>query len=166
MLKNMSHEGPVLSPICQKLLLQSVLPILNSLKEREREHPLGHLLLDRCLMSLLSRLTSLLGCQSSLLGCHKSLLLSKSLKNHSKSRVNCRRGGRNNTGTASLMVMRAGRRRWNPKVVIIIIMDCCALSLKLVKSSILGLSVKHWSRCRHRVLRGWTIGAKEEARGL
>jgi hypothetical protein len=63
------------------------------------------------------------------------------------------------------------RRRRNPKVIIIIIIiiivsDCCALSLELVKSGIISLSVNHWSRCRHRVLRGWTVGAKEEARGL
>jgi hypothetical protein len=32
MLKNVSHEFLVLSPVCQKLLLQSVLSILNSLK--------------------------------------------------------------------------------------------------------------------------------------
>jgi hypothetical protein len=65
------------------------------------------------------------------------------------------------------MIMRARRRRRNPKVVIIIIiMDWCALSLELMKSGILGLGVNHWSRCRHRVLRGWTVGAKEEARGL
>jgi hypothetical protein len=31
MLKNVSHEGPVLSPVCQKLL-QSILSVLNSLK--------------------------------------------------------------------------------------------------------------------------------------
>jgi hypothetical protein len=135
MLKNMSHEGPVLSPICQKLL-QSVLPVLNSLKERE--HPLGHLLLDRCL-------TSLLSCQSSLLGCHKSLLLRKSLKDSSQSRINHRRSSGNSTGTPSLMIMRAGRRRRrrNSKVIIIIIMDCCALSLKLMEGCILCLSVGH-----------------------
>jgi hypothetical protein len=34
MLKYVSHEGSVLSPICQKLLLQSVLSVLNSLKHR------------------------------------------------------------------------------------------------------------------------------------
>jgi hypothetical protein len=93
MLKNVSHEGPVLSTVCQKLLLQSVLPVLNRLKHRE--HPLGHLLLDRCL-------TSLLGCLSSLLGCYKSLLLRKRLKDRSQSRVNSRRG---NTGTLGLMIM-------------------------------------------------------------
>jgi hypothetical protein len=58
MLKNVSHEGPVLSPVCQKLLLQSVLSVLNRLKHRE--HPLGHLLLDRCLSSLLGYRMSLL----------------------------------------------------------------------------------------------------------
>jgi hypothetical protein len=31
---------------------------------------------------------------------------------------------------------------------------------------ILCLSVCHWITCRHWVLRGWTVGAKEEARGL
>jgi hypothetical protein len=75
MLKNVSHEGPVLNPICQKLLLQSVLSVLNCLKHRE--HPLGHLLLDRCLTSLL--------------GCQKSLLLCKRVKYRSQSRVNGRR---------------------------------------------------------------------------
>jgi hypothetical protein len=70
------------------------------------------------------------------------------------------------------MIMRARRQRqrWNPKVVVIIIiiimMDWCALSLELMKSGILGLGVNHWSRCWHRVLRGWMVGAKEEARGL
>jgi hypothetical protein len=159
MLKNMSHEGPVLSPICQKLLLQSVLSVLNSLEERK--HPLEHLLLDHCL-------TSLLSCQSSLLGHHKSLLLRKTLKDSNQSRINHWRSSENNTGTSSLMIMWAGRQRWrrNPKVIIIIIMDCCALNLELVKSGILGLSVKYWSRCRHRILRGWTVGPKEEARRL
>jgi hypothetical protein len=51
MLKNVSHEGPVLSPVCQKLLLQSVLSVLNSL--RHGEHSLRHLLLGYCQMSLL-----------------------------------------------------------------------------------------------------------------
>jgi hypothetical protein len=99
-----------------------------------------------------------------------SLLLSKVLEDRIKSRVNGRRGSRGSTGTPSLMIMSAWRhrrRRRNPKVLIIIIVtDCCAMSLELVKSDILGLSVNHWSRCRHRVLRGWTVGAKEEARGL
>jgi hypothetical protein len=31
---------------------------------------------------------------------------------------------------------------------------------------ILCLSVSHWIRYKHWVLRGWTIGAKMEARGL
>jgi hypothetical protein len=146
----MTHEGPVLSPVCQKLLLQSILPVLNSLKHRE--HSLRHLLLDRCQVSL---------------------LLSKGLEDRSKSRVNGRRGSRGSTGAPSLMIMsvwRHRRQRRNPKVIIIIIIiivrDCCALSLELVKSDILGLSVNHWSRCRHRILRGWTVGAKEEERGL
>jgi hypothetical protein len=106
-----------------------------------------------------------------------SLLLSKGLEDRSKSRVNGRRGRRRSTtGTPSLMIMsawrhRRRRRRWNPKVIIIIIIiiiirDCCALSLELVKSGILGLSVNHWSRCRHRILWSWTVGPKEEARGL
>jgi hypothetical protein len=97
-----------------------------------------------------------------------SLLLCKGLEDRSKSRVNGRRGS--TTGTPSLVIMSVWRwrQRQNPKVIIIIIIvrDCCALSLKLVKSSILGLSVKHWSRCRHRILRSWTVGSKEEARGL
>jgi hypothetical protein len=104
-----------------------------------------------------------------------SLLLSKSLEDRRKSRVNGRRGSRGSTtGTPSLMIMSAWRhrrRRWNPKEVIIIIIsvivrDCCALSLELVKSGILGLSINHWSRCQHRILWSWTIGPKEEARGL
>jgi hypothetical protein len=58
-----------------------------------------------------------------------SLLLSKGLEDRSKSRVNGRRGSRDSTtGTPSI---------------IIIIRDCCALSLELVKSGILGLSVNH-----------------------
>jgi hypothetical protein len=65
---------------------------------------------------------------------------------------------------------RRRRRRWNPKVIIIIIiiiiMDCCVLSLKLVKSGILGLSINHWSRCRRRILWSWTVWPKDEARGL
>jgi hypothetical protein len=80
-----------------------------------------------------------------------SLLLSKGLEDRSKSKVNGRRGNRGSTtGTLSLMIMSAWRhmrRRWrrNPKVVIIIIIirDCCALSLELVKSGILSLSVNH-----------------------
>jgi hypothetical protein len=95
-------------------------------------------------------------------GCQVSLLLSESLEDRRKSRVNGRRGSRGSTtGTPSLMIMsawrhRRRRRRWNPKV-IIIIMDCCALSLKLVKSCILGLSINHWSICRHRILWSWTV---------
>jgi hypothetical protein len=134
MLKHESHECPVLSPILEKLLLQSILPVLNRLKHRE--HSLGHLLLDRCQVSL---------------------LLSKGLEDRSKSRVNGRRGSRDSTtGTPRLMIMSAWRhrrRRRDPKTIIIIIVrDCCALSLKLVKSGILGLSINHWSRCRHRIL--------------
>jgi hypothetical protein len=100
-----------------------------------------------------------------------SLLLSKGLEDRDKSRVNGRRGS--TTGTPSLMIMRAGRWRRNSKVIIVIIIiivvvvkDCCALSLELVKSGILGLSDNHWSRCRYRVLRSWTVGPKEEMRGL
>jgi hypothetical protein len=89
MLKNVSHEGPVLSPVYQKLLLQSVLSVLNHLKHRE--HPLGHLMLDHCL--------------SSLLGCNKSLLLRKRMKDRNQSRVNDRRGSRGSTGTPGLMIM-------------------------------------------------------------
>jgi hypothetical protein len=51
MLKNVGHKCPVLSPVCQKLLLQSVLSVLNSLKHGE--HFLRHLLLGCCQMSLL-----------------------------------------------------------------------------------------------------------------
>jgi hypothetical protein len=146
-LKHKSHECPVLSPVLKKLLLQRILPVLNCLKHRE--HYLGHLLLDRCQVSM---------------------LLSESLKNRRKSRVNCRRGNKGSTtGTPSLMIMRAWRhrrRRWNPKiiiVIIIIIINYCVLSFKLMKSSILGLSVKYWSRCWYRILRRWTVGPKEEA---
>jgi hypothetical protein len=49
-LKDMSHKRPVLGPVCQELLLQSVLTVLNCLKHKE--HPFGHLLLDGCLSSL------------------------------------------------------------------------------------------------------------------
>jgi hypothetical protein len=96
MLKNVSHEGPVLNPVCQKLLLQSVMSVLNSLKHGK--HSLGHLLLDR-------GLTSLLGCLSSLLGCYKSLLLRKRLKDRTQSRINGRRGSKGSTGTLCLMIM-------------------------------------------------------------
>jgi hypothetical protein len=65
MLKDMSHKCLVLCPICQKLLLKSVLTVLKGLKHGE--HPLGHLLLNSCLSSLLS--------------CQVSLLLGKRLKN-------------------------------------------------------------------------------------
>jgi hypothetical protein len=54
----MCHRRPVLGPVCQELLLKSVLMVLNSLKHRE--HPFGHLLMDGCLSSLLC-------CQMSLL---------------------------------------------------------------------------------------------------
>jgi hypothetical protein len=142
-LKHKSHESPVLSLVLKKLLLQRILPVLNRLKHRE--HSLGHLPLD----------------------CYQvSLLLSESLENRRKSRVNGRRGSRDSTtGTPSLMIMRAWRhrrrrRRWNPKIIII---NCCVLSFELMKSSILGLSVKYWSRCWHRILRRWTVGPKEEA---
>jgi hypothetical protein len=102
-----------------------------------------------------------------------SLLLSESLENRRKSRVNGKRGSRGSTtGTPSLMIMRAWRhrrwrRRWNPKIIIINNNhNCCVLSFELMKSSILGLSVKYWSRCWHRILRRWTVGPKEEAWGL
>jgi hypothetical protein len=107
-----------------------------------------------------------------LLGYQVSLLLSKCLEDRSKSRVYGRRGNRGSTRTPSLMIMwawrhRRRRRRWNPKIIIIIIIiNCYVLSFELMKSSILGLSVKYWSRCWHRILRRWTVGPKEEARGL
>jgi hypothetical protein len=68
------------------------------------------------------------------------------------------------------MIMRAWRhrrrrRRWNPKIIIIII-NCCILSFELMMSSILGLSVKNWSRSWHMILRRWTVGPKDEAWGL
>jgi hypothetical protein len=75
MLKHESHEGPVLSPVYQKLLLESILSVLNGLKHRE--YSLGHLLLDSCLTSLLRY--------------QVSLLLSKCLEDRSKSRVKGRR---------------------------------------------------------------------------
>jgi hypothetical protein len=127
-LKHESHECPVLNPVLKKLLLQSILSVLNRLKHRE--HSLGHLLLDRYQVSL---------------------LLGESLEDRCKSRVNGSRGSRGSTsGTPNLMIMSAWRhrrRRWNPKVIIIIIMDCYVLSLKLLKSGILGLSINHWSMC-------------------
>jgi hypothetical protein len=89
MLKHESHEGPVLSPVCQKLPLESILPVLNSLKHRE--HSLEHLLLDRYLTGLL--------------GYQVSLLLSKGLEDRNKSRVNGRRGSTGSTRTPSLMIM-------------------------------------------------------------
>jgi hypothetical protein len=89
MLKDMSHKSPMLSPVCQELLLQSVLAVLNRLKHRE--HPFRHPLLN--------------GYLSSLLGCQMSLLLCRRLKYHSQSRVNSRRGSRGNTGTSRLMIM-------------------------------------------------------------
>jgi hypothetical protein len=103
-------------------------------------------------------------CLTGLLGCQVSLLLSKGLEDRNKSRVNGRRGSRGSTRTPSLMIMRAWRhRRRNPKIIIIIIFvrNCCVLSLELMKSCILCLSVNHWIRCQHWVLRGWTVGAKE-----
>ena len=60
-LKDMSPKRPVLGPICQEPLLQSVLTVLNSLKHRE--HPFGHLLLDGWLSSLLCCQMSLLLCK-------------------------------------------------------------------------------------------------------
>jgi hypothetical protein len=50
-LEDMRHEGPVLYPVCQELLLKGVLTVLDSLKHGE--HPFGHLLLDSSLSSLL-----------------------------------------------------------------------------------------------------------------
>jgi hypothetical protein len=57
---------------------------------------------------------------------------------------------------------------WNPKIVVIIIIirDSCALGLNLVECHILSLSVSHWVRYCHWVLKGRTIGSKQEARGL
>jgi hypothetical protein len=109
----------------------------------------------------------------SLLGCQVSLLLRKSLEDRSKSWVNGRRGSRGSTRTPSLMIMWAWRhgrrrRRWNPKdiIIIIIIMGCCALSLKLMEGGVLGLRINHWSRCWHRILWSWTVRPKDEATGL
>jgi hypothetical protein len=50
-LKDVSHERPVLCPVYQEVLLKSVLVVLNSLEHGQ--HPLGHLLLDRCLSGML-----------------------------------------------------------------------------------------------------------------
>jgi hypothetical protein len=67
---------------------------------------------------------------------------------------------------------RRWRRRWNPKIIIInccilsfelMIINCCILSFELMKSSILGLSVKNWSRSWHRSLRRRTVGPKDKA---
>jgi hypothetical protein len=65
------------------------------------------------------------------------------------------------------------RRRRNPKNIIIIIIiinnniiNCCILSFELMKSSILGLSVKNWSRSWYRSLRRRTLGPKDKAWGL
>ena len=66
-MKHESHESPVLSSVLKKLLLQSIMSVLNRLKHRE--HSLGHLLLDHCQVSL---------------------LLSESLEDRCKSRVNGR----------------------------------------------------------------------------
>jgi hypothetical protein len=74
----MSHKRSVLGPVCQELLLQSVLTVLNWLKHGE--HPFRHLLLD--------------GCLSSLLYCQMRLLLHKRLKYRGHSRVNSRWGSR------------------------------------------------------------------------
>jgi hypothetical protein len=109
-------------------------------------------------------------CLAGLLGYQVSLLLSECLKNRSKCRVNRRRSSRGSTRTPSLMIMRAWRhrrrrRRWNLKIIIIIIIiiNCCILSFELMMSSILGLSVKNWSRSWHRILRRWMVGPKDEA---
>jgi hypothetical protein len=108
-------------------------------------------------------------CLAGLLGCQVSLLLSESLKNRSKCGVNSRRGSRGSTRTPSLMIMwawrhRRQRRRRNPKIIIII--KCYILSFKLMKSSILGLRVKNWSRSWHRSLKRRTVGPKDKAWGL
>jgi hypothetical protein len=128
MLKNVSHEGPVLSPVCQKLLLQSVLSVLNSLKHGK--HSLRHLLLNSCL--------------SCLLDCQMSLLLSKGLEDRSQSRVNGRRGSMGTPGHMIMQAWRHRRRRRDPKIIIIIIIrNCCALSLELMECRILCLNVCH-----------------------
>jgi hypothetical protein len=156
MLKDMSHESPVLSPICQELLLQSVISVLNGLKHGY--HPFGHLLLNSCV--------------SSLLGCQMSLLLWKRLKYRSQSRINSRRGSRGSTGTPSLVIMwaRRLRRRWrDPKVIIIIIIIIIisgGYTLGLELSECLSLNIWYWIWRWDWVLRGWTIGTKLEARGL
>jgi hypothetical protein len=71
-LKDMSHECSVLCPVCQELLLKSVLAVLNSLEHGQ--HLLGHMVLDGYLLGLL---------------CFQvSLLLSEKRKNSSQCRVN------------------------------------------------------------------------------
>jgi hypothetical protein len=57
----MCHKRLVLGPVCQELLLKSVLTVLDSLKHGE--HLFGHLLLDGCLSSLLCCQMSLLLCK-------------------------------------------------------------------------------------------------------
>jgi hypothetical protein len=43
------------------------------------------------------------------------------------------------------------------KIIIIIIINGCILSFELMKSSVLVLGVKNWSRSWHRMLRRWTV---------
>jgi hypothetical protein len=59
------------------------------------------------------------------------------------------------------------RRKRNPKIIIIIIIiNCCSLSVELMKRCILGLRVKNRSRSWQRSLRRRTVGSKNEAWGL
>jgi hypothetical protein len=86
----LSHERSMLHPICQEMLLKSVLAVLNSLKHRK--HPLRHLLQDGYLICLLS--------------CQVSLLLGGRLKDGCQGWINSRRcRGRNNIGTTGLVIV-------------------------------------------------------------
>jgi hypothetical protein len=106
-LKDMSHECPMLCSVCQELLLKGVLVVLNGLEHGQ--HPLEHLLLD--------------GCLSGLLCCQVSLLLSERLKYSIQRRVNrWRRSRRNNNGATNLVIMgtRWHMRWWqNPQILIV-----------------------------------------------
>jgi hypothetical protein len=132
-LKDMHHERPVLRPVCQELLLKSVLTVLDSLKHGE--HTFGHLLLDGCLSSML---------------CYQmSLMLWMWLKNSSQSRVNSWWGSRSNIGTTRLMIMwaRWHRRQWRDPQALIIIwrrVSNDTLGLELFEGLILSPDIWHW----------------------
>jgi hypothetical protein len=156
----MSHKGLMLCPICQKLLLKSVLTILKGLKHGE--HPFGHLLPNSCLLSLLS--------------CQVSLLLGKRLKNGCQGWIN---RWRSNTGTTGLMIMetRWHRRRWGrwryPEILNIWIkrsIDNGTLILELANCLILISELRcqriHYSRSWSYVLRSRAVGSKWKSSGV